>query len=140
VSPASTSSRRRCVAPASEHTRPASRSASSTATRLRATGVGSGFPFLLDFGLFHDELTDEQRVAMGREVTAVAAPGATLLMMAWGPRPRRGPLWRGASQGDIEAAYPGWTVIDEQAFDVSGAQFYRHVKNPDPHVYLLRRD
>jgi SAM-dependent methyltransferase len=107
-------------------------------TRLRATGVGSGFPFLLDFGLFHDELTDEKRVARGREVTAAAAPGATLLMMAWGPR-RGGPLWRGASRGAIEAAYPEWTVIDEQAFDVSDAPFYRHVKNPDPRFYRLRR-
>jgi SAM-dependent methyltransferase len=108
-------------------------------TKLGASAVGSGFAFLLDFGLFHDELTDEQRAAMGREVTAVAAPGATLLMMAWGPR-RRGPLWRGASRHDIEAAYPGWTVIDEQGFDVSGAPFYRHVKNPDPRFYRLRRD
>jgi SAM-dependent methyltransferase len=29
--------------------------------RLSATDVGSGFPFLLDLGLFHDELTDRQR-------------------------------------------------------------------------------
>ena len=35
----------------------------------------AAIPFLLDFGLFHDELTDEQRAAMGREVSAVAAPG-----------------------------------------------------------------
>jgi SAM-dependent methyltransferase len=34
-------------------------------TALGATGVGSGFTFLLDFGLFHDELKDEQRQAMG---------------------------------------------------------------------------
>ena len=107
-------------------------------TKLGATAVGSGFPFLLDFGVFHDELTDEQRAAMGREVTAVAARGATLLMMAWAPR-RRGPLPRGASRGDIEAAYPDWTVVDEQAFDVSGAPFYRHVKNADPRFYRLRR-
>jgi SAM-dependent methyltransferase len=108
-------------------------------TRLGTTGVGTGYPFLLDFGLFHDELTDEQRHAMGREVSAAAAPGATLLMMAWAPR-RGGPLWRGASRGDIEAAYPGWTVIDEHAFDVSGAPFYRHVKNPGPRFYRLRRE
>ncbi len=43
-------------------------------TELGSTGVGSGFPVLLDFGLFHDELTDEQRKAMGREVSAVAPP------------------------------------------------------------------
>src|SRR6266545_6458616 len=62
-------------------------------TRLREAGVGSGsgFALFLDFGLFHDELTDAQRQAMGREVTVVAAPGATMLMMAWA-RGRRGPL------------------------------------------------
>src|SRR5215218_8644755 len=42
-------------------------------TKLGATAVGSGYPLLLDFGVFHDELTDRQRTAMGREVTTVAA-------------------------------------------------------------------
>jgi SAM-dependent methyltransferase len=108
-------------------------------TKLRATGVGTGFPFLLDFGVFHDELTDRQRAAMGREVTAVAAPGATLLMMAWA-RGRRGPLPRGASRDDIEAAYPEWTVVDEQPFDVTGAPFFKHMRKSDPRFYRLRRD
>jgi SAM-dependent methyltransferase len=108
-------------------------------TNLAATTVGSGFPFLLDFGVFHDELTDPQRAAMGREVSAVAASGATLLMVAWARR-RRGPLPRGASRGDIEAAYPDWTVIDEQRFDISGAPFFRHIKNADPRFYRLRRN
>jgi SAM-dependent methyltransferase len=106
-------------------------------TELANTGVGSGFPFLLDFGLFHDELTDAQRKAMGREVSAVAAPGATMLLMAWAPG-RRGPLPRGASRADIEAAFPGWSVIDEEAFDVTGASFYRHMKKADPRCYRLR--
>src|SRR4051812_23121883 len=30
-------------------------------TDLRSTEVGSGFQLLLDFGCFHDELSDEQR-------------------------------------------------------------------------------
>jgi len=109
------------------------------ATKLRGTEVGSGFPFLLDFGLFHDELTDRQRAAMGREVTAVAAPGATLLMMAWA-RARRGPLPRGANRSDIEAAYPEWTVIDEQPFHLSGASFFKHMPNANPRFYRLRHD
>ncbi len=109
-------------------------------TKLETSGVGSGFRLLLDFFLFHDELTDEQRVAMGREVTAIAAPGATLLTTAWAPG-RRGPLPRGASRGDIEAAYPSWTVIDEEPFDVvTGVRFYKHIRNADPRVYRLRRD
>ena len=95
---------------------------------------------MLDFFLFHDELTDEQREAMGREVTAIAAPGATLLITAWAPG-RRGPLPRGASRGDIEAAYPTWKVIDEEAFDVvAEARFYKHIRKADPRVYRLRRE
>ena len=108
-------------------------------TKLGSAGVGSGFPFLMDFGLFHDEMTDEQRAAMGREVSAVAAPGATLLMLAWAPG-RRGPLPRGASRSDIEAAYPAWKVIDEDGLDPSGAPLYRFVKKAEPRFYWLRRD
>jgi SAM-dependent methyltransferase len=106
-------------------------------TRLRDFDVGSDFPFLLDFGLFHDELTDGQREAMGREVSAVAAPGATLLMMAWAPG-RRGPLPRGASRSDIEAAYPEWEVVDEEAFDLAEAWFFRYARKADPRFYRLR--
>jgi SAM-dependent methyltransferase len=105
-------------------------------TRLGAAGVGSGYPFLLDLGLFHDELTDPQRAAMGREVTAVAAPGATLLMVAWA-RGRRGPLPRGASRADIRAAYPAWEIVDEEPIDIAGAPFYRFVRRADPRLYTL---
>ena len=43
-------------------------------TAMREAGVGSGFRLVLDTGTFHG-LTDAQRAAMGREVSAVAAPG-----------------------------------------------------------------
>ena len=108
-------------------------------TKLDATAVGSGFSLLLDFGVFHDELTDSQRAAMGREVSAVAASGATLLMMAWA-RGRRGPLPRGASRRDIEDAYPDWTLTDEQPFDISDTAFFRRIKNAQPRFYRLRRE
>jgi SAM-dependent methyltransferase len=79
-------------------------------TNLRATGIGSGFRLILDTGTFHG-LDDAGREAMGREVGAIAAPDAALLMIAWTPK-RRGPLPRGASSGEIEEAFPGWTVTD----------------------------
>jgi len=107
-------------------------------TKLRTAGVGSGFSFMLDLGLFHDELTDEQRAAMGREVTAVATPDATLLMVAWAPG-HRGPLPRGASSGDIEAAYAEWEVIDEEAIDLSQLMLYKIARKADPRLYRLRR-
>jgi SAM-dependent methyltransferase len=108
-------------------------------TKLRESDAGSDFRLLIDFGLFHDELTDEQRMAMGREVTAAAAPGATLLMVAWTPRRWR-PIIRGASRSDIEAAYPGWSVVDETSVDLSGALFYKLFPKADPRLYRLRRE
>jgi len=103
-------------------------------TKLRDTDIGTDFSLLVDFGLFHDELSDEQRVAMGREVTAVAAPDATLLLMAWIPG-RRGPLPRGASRAGIEAAFPAWKVLDEQPMDVSNAP--RSIGKAAPRFYRL---
>jgi SAM-dependent methyltransferase len=106
-------------------------------TALQAAGVGSGVRLFLDFGCFHDELSDAQREAVGREVTAVAAPDAALLMMAWAPG-RRGPLPRGASRSDIERAFPGWTVVDEEPLDAPGAPGY--VQRAEPRFYRLRRE
>jgi hypothetical protein len=51
---------------------------------------------------------------------------------------RRGPLPRGASRGDIEAAYPAWRVIDEVPADVSGAPGW--VRRADLRFYRLRRE
>ena len=102
---------------------------------LRAAGVGSGFRLVLDFGAVHG-LTERQRECVGKEVSAVTLPGATLVMYATSPG-RRGPLPRGTSREEVEAAYPDWTVIDEAAFDVSGGC---PLKNAAPRWYRLRRE
>lgn len=104
-------------------------------TALRAADVGADFRLMLDFGTVHG-LTPAQRGDVGREVSAVAAPDATLLMYAVAPG-RRGPLPRGMSHADVEAAYPGWKVADEEPFDVSGAP--RPMRNANPRWYRLRR-
>ncbi len=65
-------------------------------TDLRNTDVGSGFRLVLDTGTFHG-LNADQRAAMGREMDAVAADDATVLLDCFAPR-RRGPLPRGASR------------------------------------------
>jgi hypothetical protein len=105
-------------------------------TAMQESDVGSGFQLVLDFGCFHDELSDAQRAAEGRAVSAVAAPGATLLLWAFSPG-RRGPLPRGASRAEIEASFPEWTVVGEDAIDLSGAPGY--VRRADPRFYRLRR-
>ncbi|MFZ0487191.1 MAG: class I SAM-dependent methyltransferase [Arenicellales bacterium] len=104
-------------------------------TRLRDTGIGAGFRLIWDFGTVHG-LSLEQRQALGREITAVAADDATILMLTWAPG-RRGPLPRGASGGDLENAFEGWTVSDEEPFDATGLP--GPLRNVDPRVYRLRR-
>ncbi|MEJ2376258.1 MAG: class I SAM-dependent methyltransferase [Pseudolabrys sp.] len=104
-------------------------------TALRAAGVQPSFQFIWDFGTVHG-LTSSQRQAVGREVTAVTEPSATMLMLAWAPG-RRGPLPRGASRTDIEMAFPSWTIIDAAAFDVSGLP--PPLRKVEPICYRLRR-
>jgi cyclopropane fatty-acyl-phospholipid synthase-like methyltransferase len=84
---------------------------SGDVTNLVSAGAGSGFRLLLDTGTFHG-LSAEQRREMAKEITAVASPDATLLVLAWEPR-RRGPFPRGADLTGLEATFPGWEVTDE---------------------------
>ena len=104
-------------------------------TALKAEGVGSGFRLILDFGVVHGLPPDDVR-AVGREVTAAASEQATLLMYAFSPG-RRGPLPRGIGRDEIEQAYGGWTITDEEAFDLAEAP--RVVKSAQPRFYCLRR-
>jgi Methyltransferase domain len=97
-------------------------------TALRQSDVGSGFRLVLDTGAF-DGLTDAQREAMGREVTAIAAPDATLVLDCFAGR-RRGPLPRGASRADVERAFPEWEVTEVEIADTE----------PDPLERLFRFD
>lgn len=88
-------------------------------TALDPADLGGGFVFFLDVGCFHG-LSDQQRSAMGRSVTALAAPAATLLMLAFaaGAAPR--PLPRGATAADITRAFPAWHIIDSEAAVTAG--------------------
>jgi hypothetical protein len=79
-------------------------------TALPGAGVGSGFRLPLDTGTVHGMSTAD-REAMGRAVSDVAAPDATLILDCFAPR-RRGALPRGASRTDVERACPGWTITD----------------------------
>ncbi len=106
-------------------------------TGMRAAGVGSGFRLLLDTGTFHG-LKDDQRLAMGEDVSAVAAPDATVLLLAW-PRRRR-PLIRGVSHDEIVAAFPGWTLTDMGPSHFQAPKPIEWLLRPDEHWYRLRRD
>ena len=105
-------------------------------TDLRATDVGGGFRLVLDTGTFHG-LNADQREAMGREVSAIAADDAAVILDAFAPR-RRGPLPRGASQDDVEAAFPAWQITDVEVADTDPDPIARLVKF-DERFYRLRR-
>ena len=102
---------------------------------LRDVGVGSGFGLVLDFGTVHG-LTPAEVKTVAREVSAVTTDDATLLMYAFSPG-RKGPTPRGLSRQEIEAAYVGWRVVDEQPFDLSDMPAL--FKKANPRWYRLRR-
>jgi SAM-dependent methyltransferase len=105
-------------------------------TNLRGTDVGSGFRLVLDTGTFHG-LNAEQRAAMGREVSAIAADDATVLLDVFAPR-RRGPLPRGATQSDVEVAFPDWEITDIEVADTEPDAIARLFKF-DERFYRLSR-
>lgn len=113
----------------------AARFVEGSVTALSAAGVASGFRLILDFGVVHG-LSPEQVRAVGREVTAVASEDATLLMYGVMPG-RRGPLPRGVSREQVEEAYAGWTITDEERFDPTGVP--RLFGKARPRWYRLRR-
>jgi SAM-dependent methyltransferase len=77
--------------------------------KLRDCGLTPSFEFVFDFGLLH--ATDETtRAAYGPEITVLAAPGATLLLLGFLPG-EGGPV-RGIDQaGVLQALGPAWTLV-----------------------------
>jgi hypothetical protein len=75
---------------------------------------------------------------MGREVTAVCAPDATVLLDCFAPK-RRGPLPHGASRADVEQAFPGWEVTDVEVADTEPDALARLMKFEE-RFYRLRRN
>jgi cyclopropane fatty-acyl-phospholipid synthase-like methyltransferase len=106
-------------------------------TALRQSEVGSGYRLVLDTGTFHG-LTDAQREAMAAEVSAVCADDATVMLDCFAPR-RRGPLPRGASRDDVERAFHGWKITDEEIADSEPDALARLMKF-DERFYRLRRN
>ena len=105
-------------------------------TMLRDAGIGSGFRLVLDTGTFHDFDGIQQR-AMGREIDAVAAPDATVLLLVWPKRMR--PLIRGATRAEIEAAFPGWRITHVEASHFRLPKIMEMILRPDEHWYRLCR-
>jgi SAM-dependent methyltransferase len=78
------------------------------ATRLRAEGIGTDFTLIIDNGCLHG-MSDDDRDAYVREVTAVAGPGARLLIVAFPPGSF--PV-RGIEPADVEQRFGhGWELL-----------------------------
>jgi len=93
------------------------------------------FDFFFDVGCFQG-LSSEQRLAEGRGVSALANPGATLLMLAFQPTSMRS-LAGGVSEADVEAAFPGWEMLSVEPADTAGLGW--PMNKTSPQWYRLRR-
>jgi hypothetical protein len=105
-------------------------------TALTSSEVGSGYRLAVDTGTFHG-LKEPEREAMAREVTAVCADDATLLLDCFAPRRRAG-LPRGVSRADVERAFRDWEITDVEVADADPDPIARMFKF-DERFYRLRR-
>src|SRR5699024_4376930 len=92
------------------------------------------FDFFLDVGCFQG-FDETQRSATGRGVSALAEPGATLLMLAFGPTWFRR-LAGGVSQAEVVAAFPGWDLLSVDRAETAGLGF--PMNRTAPQWYRLR--
>jgi ubiquinone/menaquinone biosynthesis C-methylase UbiE len=87
-------------------------------THLSQAGIGADFPLIVDNGCLHN-MSDNDRDAYVREVSAVAAPDARLLIVAFLPGGRFGV--RGVDPAEMERRFAStWTLLsagEEQELD-----------------------
>jgi ubiquinone/menaquinone biosynthesis C-methylase UbiE len=80
-------------------------------TQLSRAGIGSNFNVIVDNGCLHN-MSDGDRDAYVREVSAIAAPDARLLIVAFLPGGRFGV--RGIDSTEMERRFtPGWTLVSD---------------------------
>jgi SAM-dependent methyltransferase len=78
-------------------------------SRLSRLELAPGYTLVFDRGCFHG-LDDSQRGACAAAVTDLAAPGATLLMMAFAPN-RIPAAPAGIEESEILARFAGWRLL-----------------------------
>ena len=105
------------------------------ATRLSSEGVGTGFGLIVDNGCLHG-MSDDDRDAYVREVTAVSAPDARLLLVEFTP----GGSFAvpGIGQDEVERRFaPGWTMVSTN--DDIWAKNLRHYPLSAPRLLSASR-
>ena len=76
------------------------------------------------------------RSAQGAGVSAVANPGATVLLLSFGPSRWRW-LVEGASQQEVQTAFAGWEMLAVEPADTAGLGW--PMNKTAPQWYRLRR-
>ncbi|SDH22402.1 Methyltransferase domain-containing protein [Rhodococcus triatomae] len=97
--------------------------------------LDGGYTLLLDVGCYHG-LSHEERTAYVESVGRLAAPGASLLMFAFG-RGYRGPLPSGTSRANIERRFTEWTLVADTDADTDWLP--PPLRSVDPRWFLLVR-
>lgn len=105
-------------------------------TRLTPDEIGGTYDLFLDVGCYHG-LNSRQRQQMARGITAVAAPEATLLILAFARSALPRPLPSGSNQSDLEDTFGGWVVTDIEP--ASTERMPRLLRKAAPSWYRLQR-
>jgi len=103
-------------------------------TQLEPARLGT-FGFFLDIGCFQG-LDAGQRLSLGEGVSALADPGATVLLLSFGPSRWRW-LVEGASQEEVQTAFAGWEMLTVEPADTAGLGW--PMNKTAPQWYRLRR-
>jgi SAM-dependent methyltransferase len=100
--------------------------------QLRHTGINGPFALIVDNGCLHN-MNDDDRDAYVREVSAVAAPDARLLIVAFIPGGRFGV--RGIDHAEMERRFAsGWTLLS------SGSEQELDREKTPTRYYLFQRE
>ncbi len=103
-------------------------------THLSQAGIGADFRLIVDNGCLHN-MSDDDRDAYVREVSAVAAPDARLLIVAFVPGGRLGV--RGVDHAEMARRFaPAWTLLSAG----SEEELDRAEKTPARFYLFQRRD
>lgn len=103
-------------------------------TDLESANLGK-FDLFVDIGCLQG-LDAGQRAAEGRGVTALAAQGAALLALAFGPSKYQR-MVEGISQAEVEAAFPEWELVKTE--DADTADMGWPMNQTAPKWYWFRR-
>jgi SAM-dependent methyltransferase len=87
------------------------------------------FDFFFDVGCFQ-HLDANQRQGAGRGISALANPGATLLMMAFSKSTPIGSFVKGVSTNDVQAAFPGWDTLSVENAEAGGMDYPMSTMEP----------